>query len=106
MGRISLPINWQDVGVTLADEGHVDGPYGDNYYFERTQIDAQASYYLGKGFTITASEENTNNAILGFYNGSKQSHDAARVLQANLLRWIRWSLGQRKVKADKPAGRR
>ena len=26
-----------------------NGPNGDNYYYERTQVDAQASYYLGKG---------------------------------------------------------
>lgn len=55
-----------------GNPGTLTGPFGDNYYYERTQVDAQASYYLGKGFTFTASEENANNAILGFYNGSPQ----------------------------------
>jgi TonB-dependent receptor len=55
-----------------GNPGTLTGPFGDNYYYERTQVDAQASYYLGKGFTLTASEENANNAILGFYNGSTQ----------------------------------
>jgi TonB-dependent receptor len=62
---------YQNTGAS-AVPGRIAGPYGDNYYYERTQVDAQASYYLGKGVTFTASEENANNAILGFYNGSTQ----------------------------------
>lgn len=58
---------WQTGNV-----GTITGPFGDNYYYGRTQVDAQATYYLGKGFSVTASEENANNAILGFYNGSPQ----------------------------------
>jgi TonB-dependent receptor len=58
---------WQTGNV-----GTVTGPFGDNYYYERTQVDAQVTYYLGKGLSFTTSEENANNAILGFYNGSPQ----------------------------------
>jgi TonB-dependent receptor len=78
---------WQD-----GDPGTVTGPYGDNYYFERTQVDAQASYYLGKGFTLTASEENANNAILGFYNGSKQFMTQREYYKPIYYGGIRWSL--------------
>ena len=31
--------------------GTVTGPFGDNYYYGRTQVDAQATYYLGRGFS-------------------------------------------------------
>jgi len=75
-----------------GDPGTVNGPFGDNYYFERTQVDAQASYYLGKGFTMTASEENANNAILGFYNGSKQFMTQREYYKPIYYGGIRWSL--------------
>jgi TonB-dependent receptor len=82
---------WQD-----GDPGTIRGPYGDNYYYERTQVDAQASYYLGKGFTITASEENANNAILGFYNGSKQFMVQREYYKPIYYGGLRWSLGREK----------
>ena len=50
----------------------VTGPFGDNYFYAHTQVDAQASYYVGKGFTVLAIGENMNNAVFGFYNGSPQ----------------------------------
>lgn len=75
--------------------GGVTGPYGDNYYFERTQIDAQASYYLGKGFTVSASGENMNNALLGFYNGSKYHMTQREYYKPIYYGGIRWSLGKR-----------
>ena len=71
---------------------HFDGPNGDNYYFERTQLDAQASYYLGKGFTITASGENMNNASLGFYNGSINHMTQREYYKPIYYGGIRWSL--------------
>jgi len=45
-------------------------PCGDNYFYSHTQVDAQASYYLAKGFTLIASGENMNNEVFGFFNGS------------------------------------
>ncbi|MFC5863297.1 TonB-dependent receptor [Acidicapsa dinghuensis] len=81
---------WQNEGSN-AVPGPVNGPFGDNYYFERTQVDAQASYYLGKGFTITASEENANNAILGFYNGSKQYMTQREYYKPIYYGGIRWT---------------
>jgi TonB-dependent receptor len=47
-------------------------PCGDNYFYAHTQIDAQATYLLGKGFTLLASGENMNNEVFGFFNGSPQ----------------------------------
>jgi TonB-dependent receptor len=77
--------NYQDGAA-----GGVKGPFGDNYYYERMQLDAQASYYIGKGFTAIASGENMNNAILGFYNGSKQymtQREYYKPIYSGGLRW-------------------
>jgi TonB-dependent receptor len=73
-------------------DGGITGPNGDNYYFERTQVDAQASYYLGKGFTVTASGENMNNALLGFYNGSVNHMTQREYYKPLYYGGIRWSL--------------
>jgi TonB-dependent receptor len=82
---------YQNIGPN-AVAGGITGPNGDNYYFERTQVDAQASYYLGKGFTLTASGENMNNAILGFYNGSKQYMTQREYYKPIYYGGIRWDL--------------
>jgi TonB-dependent receptor len=74
-----------------GDVGTITGPYGDNYYYERTQVDAQATYYLGKGFSLTASEENANNAILGFYNGSPQYMTQREYYKPIYYGGLRWS---------------
>jgi hypothetical protein len=89
---------WENVGVDPSQEGPVNGPNGDNYYFERTQVDAQASYYLGRGFTITASEENANNASLGFYNGSVDHMTQREYYHPIFAGGLRWSLGRDKEK--------
>ena len=86
---------WQDQGAN-AVEGPVDGPNGDNYYFQRAQVDAQASYYLGKGFTITAAGENLNNAPLGFYNGDKTHMTQREYYKPIYYGGLRWNLGREK----------
>ena len=98
---VSMGISYD--GPNIASYGYQDGsfqgvtgPGGDNYYFERTQVDAQASYYLGKGFTFTASDENANNAILGFYNGSKVHMTQREYYHPIYSGGIRWSLGHEK----------
>jgi TonB-dependent receptor len=80
---------WQD-----GQPGGITGPNGDNYYFERTQVDAQASYYLGKGFTLTGSGENMNNALLGFYNGDKYHMTQREYYKPIYYGGLRWSLGR------------
>jgi len=76
-----------------GDVGTVRGPYGDNYYYERTQVDAQATYYLGRGFSATVSEENANNAILGFYNGSPQYMTQREYYKPIYYGGLRWDFG-------------
>ena len=60
---------YQGTGL-YAVGGGVNGPLGDNYFYSHTQVDAQATHYVGKGFTIIAAGQNMNNAVFGFYNGS------------------------------------
>jgi TonB-dependent receptor len=62
---------YQSTGPGALDFG-VAGPNGDNYFYSHTQIDAQATYYLAKGFTVLASGQNMSNEVFGFYNGSPE----------------------------------
>jgi TonB-dependent receptor len=79
---------WQD-----GQPGGLYGPNGDNYYYERTQVDAQATYYVGRGFSLTASEENANNAVLGFYNGSPHYMTQREYYKPIYYGGLRWTLG-------------
>jgi hypothetical protein len=69
----------------------VAGPNGDNYFFAHTQVDAKASYYLGKGFTALAIGENMNNAVFGFYNGSQQYMVQREYYKPTYSGGIRWT---------------
>ena len=62
---------YQSSGLSAVPFG-VKGPNGDNYFYSHTQIDAQATYSVGKGFSFLASGTNMNNEVFGFYNGSPQ----------------------------------
>ena len=67
-------------------------PCGDNYFYSHTQIDAQASYYIGKGFTVLASGLNMNNEVFGFYNGSPQYDVQREYYKPTYSGGIRWNL--------------
>lgn len=66
-------------------------PCGDNYFYAHTQIDAQASFYVGKGFTAIASGENMNNEVFGFYNGSPQYMTQREYYKPTYSGGIRWN---------------
>jgi TonB-dependent receptor len=68
-----LALNSSD-GTTspISRVGGVKGPTGDNYLYAHLQVDAQASYRLGKGIEIYAQGLNLNNEVFGFYYGSLQ----------------------------------
>jgi TonB-dependent receptor len=46
------------------------GPLGDNYLYAHLQVDAQASFRAGKGFTLIWQGLNLTDDVFGFYNGS------------------------------------
>jgi hypothetical protein len=52
--------------------GGVKGPFGDNYLYAHLQVDAQASYRIGKGFEGYIQGLNLTNEVFGFYYGSPQ----------------------------------
>jgi hypothetical protein len=51
-------------GTAGSAPGGLKGPSGDVYLYSHFQVDAQGSYYLGKGFTAIASGLNPNTALL------------------------------------------
>ena len=83
---------YQNTGL-YAVGGGVNGPLGDNYFFSHTQVDAQGSYYLGRGFTVIASGQNMNNAVFGFYNGSTRYMTQREYYKPMYSGGLRWNLG-------------
>jgi len=58
--------NYQD-----GADGGINGPLGDVYLYAHTQLDAQATYGMPRGFQVVVSLLNLNNEVFGFYQGSK-----------------------------------
>ncbi len=81
---------YQSTGVDAQPFG-LTGPFGDNYFYSHTQVDAKASYYLGKGFTVMAIGENMNNAVFGFYNGSPQYMVQREYYKPTYSGGVRWT---------------
>ncbi len=69
----------------------VKGPNGDNYFYSHTQVDAKATYYIGKGFTAEAIGQNMNDAVFGFYNGSPQYMVQREYYKPTYSGGLRWS---------------
>jgi hypothetical protein len=67
-------------------------PCGDNYFYAHTQIDAQATYLLGKGFTLLASGENMNNEVFGFFNGSPKYPEQREYYKPTYSFGLSWRL--------------
>ncbi|MGC2620416.1 MAG: TonB-dependent receptor, partial [Acidobacteriaceae bacterium] len=83
---------YQSTGPGAVPYG-VNGPNGDNYFFSHTQVDAQATWRIGKGFTAVASGENMNNEVFGFYNGSPQYLVQREYYKPTYSGGLRWTLG-------------
>lgn len=81
---------YQDSGPGAVAFG-VKGPFGDKYFYAHTQVDAKASYYLGKGFTVMAIGQNMNNDPFGFYNGSKQYMVQREYYKPTYSGGVRWT---------------
>ena len=81
---------YQSTGPNAVPYG-VTGPNGDNYFYSHTQVDAKATYYLGKGFTAEAIGENMNNAVFGFYNGSEQYMVQREYYKPTYSGGLRWT---------------
>jgi hypothetical protein len=82
---------YQSTGPGAVDFG-VNGPNGDNYFYSHTQLDAQATYYIAKGFTFLASGQNMNNEVFGFYNGAPKYMVQREYYKPTYSFGLRWSL--------------
>lgn len=82
---------YQSTGPDAVPYG-IKGPFGDNYFYPHTQVDAKITYYLGKGFTAMAIGENMNNDPFGFYNGSPQYMVQREYYKPTYSGGVRWTL--------------
>ncbi len=78
-GHLSLRVGMAYNGPNIflyqyidGSPGGLHGPVGDVYQYSHFQVDAQASYGLGKGLSAIVSALNLNNEAFGFYNGAPQ----------------------------------
>jgi TonB-dependent receptor len=67
------------------------GPNGDNYFYSHTQVDAQGTYYIAKGFSVLASGQNMNNEVFGFYNGSPKYVTQREYYKPTYSFGLRWN---------------
>ena len=98
-GRLSTRVGLSYNGANIFQYFYVDGapgglkgPNGDVYLYPHFQIDAQGSYYLGKGFTATASGLNLNNEVFGFYMGSPRYFIQREYYKPTYTFGLRWEL--------------
>ena len=76
-GPLSMHLNINYNGSSIyvyqytdGTPGGPQGPLGDNYNYPHTQVDAQGSYALPRGFKLLVSGMNLTNEEFGFYYGS------------------------------------
>jgi TonB-dependent receptor len=102
-GRLSTRVGLAYNGANIFQYFYVDGapgglkgPSGDVYLYSHFQVDAQGSYYIGKGVTAIASGLNLNNAVFGFYQGSPQFFIQREYYKPTYSFGLRWELGHEK----------
>ena len=81
---------YQSTGPAAVPFGPT-GPNGDNYFYSHTQVDAQGSYYIAKGFSVLASGLNMNNEVFGFYNGSPKYVAQREYYKPTFSFGLRWN---------------
>ena len=79
-------------GPTDESFNTTTSPCGDNYFYSHTQVDAQMSYYVGKGFTLIASGQNMNNEVFGFFNGSPKYVAQREYYKPTYAFGLKWDL--------------
>jgi TonB-dependent receptor len=75
----------------LNTPGPPNGPFGDNYFYPHTQVDAQAGARLYKDLHLTVAGLNLNNEVFGFYNGSPQYMTQREYYKPSYSISLRWS---------------
>ncbi|GAC1436476.1 MAG: TonB-dependent receptor [Terriglobales bacterium] len=87
-----LTLNPDGSKSSTPPDGGIKGPNGDSYLYGHFQVDAQGSYYLGKGLTAVVSGLNLNNEVFGFYNGSPQFVVQREYYKPTYTFGFRWDL--------------
>ena len=97
-GRVSLRVGIAYNGANIFQylytdgvPGGIKGPQGDVYQFSHSQVDAQGSYRIGRGFDIIVSGLNLNNEPFGFYQGSKQFFIQREYYKPTYSFGLRWN---------------
>jgi len=73
---LAMTINFNQSSIfayqyTNGTPGGVNGPLGDIYFYDHTQVDAQGAYAFRRGLQLIVSGLNLNNEVFGFYDGSQ-----------------------------------
>jgi TonB-dependent receptor len=74
---------------------NANGPAGDNYVYNHTQIDAQGSARLYKGLTFIAYGQNLNNAPFGYYNGDPKYMVQREYYKQTIAFGLKYDIGQK-----------
>jgi TonB-dependent receptor len=103
-GRLSLRVGMTYNGASIYSYQYQDGtdnssptagglrgPNGDTYLYPHFQLDAQGSFRLKYGFTVTAYGLNLNNEVFGFYNGQTQYMIQREYYGPTFAFGMRWS---------------
>jgi outer membrane receptor protein involved in Fe transport len=69
----------------------VSGPFSDIYFYSHTQVDAQATIGMRRGFSLILSGLNLNNEVFGFYQGSPQYMIQREYYQPSYSAGVKWS---------------
>ncbi|HEX4663580.1 MAG TPA: hypothetical protein VH196_04260, partial [Terriglobales bacterium] len=80
--------NFQD-GAPLGKTG----PNGDQYLYAHTQVDAQGSFRMAKGFSLIVSGLNLTNEVFGFYQGSTIYPIQREYYHTTISGGLRWTPG-------------
>lgn len=97
-GRVSVRIGISYNGANIFAYQYSDGaalglkgPNGDNYLYAHTQLDAQASIRLNRGFSAIIYGLNLNNEVFGFYYGSSQYPNQREYYKSTYAAGLRWN---------------
>ncbi|HML16934.1 MAG TPA: hypothetical protein VK419_07900, partial [Bryobacteraceae bacterium] len=105
-GRLSLRVglSYNGAGLyqyeyqTSNDPNHLgpSGPTGDIWTYPHLQLDAQASFRLGHGFTAIVYGLNITNEVFGYYQGSPIYINQREWYKATYAGGLRYNLNREK----------
>jgi TonB-dependent receptor len=97
-GPVAMEMNINFNGSSIYQYQYTDGapggptgPLGDYYNYNHTQVDAQGSYALGRGFKVLVSGLNLTNEQFGFYYGSPKYDTQREFYQPTYSFGLSWS---------------